>query len=199
MLAGTVVRCPSPVRHINSVRFDHPKCYYAAIARPRAPNARPGHTASESESFPAALPELRDAEEELVEEADSVATKASAVLVGDESLPEATITLVTVDCCAVSPVGAAAGTVVRNVEVASLTVLTVLDPDVALRVAVVERAVPLTVVEVGAMRTVIEEVLAFASAPELTQVMEPTCTSLVLRYAPWLLVNELPAWPVPLG
>lgn len=177
-----------------------------AIAKPKAPTARPGHTISASDSFLAALSELRDADAELVDEAGCVLTESTVVpaLVGDEPPSVAVRTLVTVDCCDVPPEDAA-GTVVKNVEVASLTVLTV-SPAVlvtlALVVAVVSSAVPFWMVGIGSVvpEAMLELTLELLS-PELVlmQVMEPTCTVFVLRSAGLLLVNARPAIPVPLA
>lgn len=125
--------------------------------------------------------------------------EASVALVGEEPLPEATMTLVTVDCwdALIEP---PAGTVVRKVEVASLTVLTTLAPvDVALRDAVVESRVPFWMVGIG-IAVAVDGLLTLdvpTEFDELTQTIDPTCTSFVLSKDGLVLSNARPAVPVP--
>jgi len=182
------------------------------MANPNAPNARPGHTASPNDSLPAPLSEFRDAGAELVVEAVPMPAVTSVAVVGDDTaapLPEADITLVTVDRCDAVPPDDG-GTVVRNVEVIGLAELTAppaLAPvDDGVGEAVVESAVPFCVADgegealTGSTSTVEEgEVVLLFEALELTHEIEPTCTVLVLSSDGLLLVKGRPALPVPLA
>lgn len=188
---------------------------YTTIASPNAPTAKPGHTASPNVSFGAAFSVLSDAGAELVDVV-SLAAVAAAPSKAEVTVvePLALITLVTVDCCCWAEVWPSSDEVpemvVRKVEVLGLAAAAapvvpsssvedevaeevVMEGLVLLLAAAAEEEVAIAVFELELVLAV-----AFASSEsDARQVSEPTFTVLVLRRDGLLLVNGLPASPVP--